>query len=69
MPTLARLAHAEEKLHRRFPSQWHRRAAASKSFFHFMTAKAASHRPLGGLQKGRQGSEKENQLSNFPHTV
>src|SRR5580700_10109634 len=29
MPTLARLAHAEEKLHRRFPSQWHRRAAAS----------------------------------------
>src|ERR1700722_2772000 len=29
MPTLARLAHAEEKPHRRFPSQWHRRAAAS----------------------------------------
>src|SRR3984885_6806866 len=29
MPTLARLAHAEEKLHRRFPSQWHWRAAAS----------------------------------------
>src|SRR6202051_5181777 len=29
MPTLARLAHVEEKLHRRFPSQWHRRAAAS----------------------------------------
>src|ERR1700722_19288377 len=29
MPTLARLAHAEEKPHRRFPSEWHRRAAAS----------------------------------------
>src|SRR5271154_4133555 len=29
MPTLARFAHAEEKLHRRFPSQLHRRAAAS----------------------------------------
>src|SRR5580704_15072176 len=29
MPTLARLAHVEEKLHRRFLSKWHRRAAAS----------------------------------------
>src|SRR5580704_11139931 len=29
MPTLARLVRVEENLHRPFPSQWHRRAAAS----------------------------------------